>query len=145
MDALLRVLRTVDEHRFYMNAWVIKPTDQDGFTAEGRCGFAGCAIGHACQDPYFQALGLHLREILGMPQPLFIDGDGHARVGFNAAACMLDISVEVAECLFDPNAYIHIEPGIEFGTDIQPKHVIARIEEVMRADAERKGGQHGQI
>ena len=96
------------------------------------CGFAGCAMGHACQSPYFQQLGLRLMVHFDRCDIALHDGP-RTYFGFQAAAVVLGITENEAEHLFDPAAYSHIVPL----NHIKPKHVIARIEDFMRQQVAR--------
>jgi hypothetical protein len=71
-ERLLRVAHLlthkVKYEDFIMDTWVCVSDDGNGETSHseyvqervdaGECGFAGCAVGHASQDPVLQAEGL---------------------------------------------------------------------------------------
>lgn len=93
---------------FDMSTWV---------SGDNKCGFAGCAVGHACYDKRFNDIGLHMAY--GMPQ----FGTNHR---WYAVQDFFGIDREIASILFHPRYY---EGSDEF--DIKPEQVVCRILELL--------------
>lgn len=74
---------------------------------DGFCGTSACAIGHACLDPRFNALGLTLRPArndMCWPDPEFIDGPFQHH-GWPAVKVFFDLSEGQAHYLFLDERY----------------------------------------
>jgi len=82
------------------------------------CGFAGCAIGWACTDPKFQAMGLEITKFPYKMVPQFEDA-----TGFHAVMRFFDLGPGEADYLFDEDRY----PWMEWG----PDEVARRIRQVV--------------
>jgi hypothetical protein len=91
-----------------------------------QCGTTCCALGWACLDPHFQEEGLYIRTDADVPT--FED-----EVGCKAAATFFDISFDQATRVFIPESYepFFEELNLKRPEDIQPKHVIDRINELL--------------
>lgn len=93
--------------KFDMGRWCAKDSNDDGNdTDKNICGTAGCAVGHAMFDPWFNREGLG-RESEN-DSPLFLefdtygeDFDAKAYIGFNAVQKFFGLNhVDAAEALF---------------------------------------------
>ncbi len=62
---------------------------------ESECGTIACAVGHACDIPEFQALGLHYDE-----EPIY-----NGRNNWDAVADFFSLTREESEILFHYGAY----------------------------------------
>lgn len=151
---LAAVLESVPEHRFTLTTWAVEPDeDYDPETGEvlpvplslpagercdriaaelaadevhlGHCGFAGCAVGWATQDPVLKAEGLRLS---GMRSPLF-DHYDH----WHAVREFFDLSTPQADDLFNVSGYN--EPHTP-QLDPHPSVVAAKIREFVAGRAE---------
>ena len=102
-DILANVKQNQPEN-FYMPQWIHPHVDLyyllQGDSPE-ECGFAGCAMGHACIDPTFMAMGLHFHRDRG---PEFVTEDGVKR-NFGAAMAFFELSEAEADFLFYPLTY----------------------------------------
>ena len=119
---LLRVLRKVRDEKksFRMDRWWV----------QGECGTAGCAIGYACQDPWFIERYLVLVKYGKAPDwvynieyldPRFkYDYEGHYPEDHHAVAKFFQISKDHVHMLFYPDGYEVFPVSVE--------HVIFKIE-----------------
>lgn len=87
------------------------------------CGFAACALGHACLDPRFNAQGLALEHF---GAPIF-----NGAPNINAATNFFEIDYPTARYLFIPDTYPRVAPTI------MPADVIARIDILLETADER--------
>lgn len=97
---LARYLQKVPRRRFKMSLWG-EGTVAKSY-AEG-CGFAGCAMGHACFIPSFKTAGLRLKldgKGLNDNPNWTIAIKGRRLMSFDVAACLFEISRDQAEWLF---------------------------------------------
>jgi hypothetical protein len=94
--------------------------------AAGHCGFAGCAVGHATQDPVLRAEGLKLDGLgfpglVGSPYPDNV-------YPWRAVEKFFDLTAEESELLFDIHSYSGGPSDIS-PYDPPPQEVAARIRE----------------
>lgn len=102
---------------FDIETWAEEVTNSNGKT----CGYSACAVGHACFDPRFQALGLAMdRNTI----PMLIDGDINYR--WDAVCRLFDINIDTAKSLFLDKNY---ENYIKF--HIKPGQVKSRVDELL--------------
>lgn len=107
---------------FNLNVWA-DTTDPDH-----ACGFAACAIGHACMDARFNELGLCLFWREGTKTPIYLADQEE----WKAVHEFFDLGPELAWPLFDPNRYTYDERR-------DPAAVRARIETLLlRHSKERR-------
>lgn len=113
-DHLDNVVAALPPERFDMEVWGFRETLETTAT-EPACGFAGCAMGHACNIPQLRALGLtmnwgptHLAGIITY----------RGRCSFVAVMDLFETSYADAEYLFDSGAY---------SESVQPSDVSKRI------------------
>lgn len=79
----------------------IKHFDLETWVSKSDCGFSACAVGHACFDPRFQALGLTAE---GNKPVLNSDSLGY-HIMWNAVEKLFDIKYDTALLLFMPSSY----------------------------------------
>jgi hypothetical protein len=99
--------------------------------AAGHCGFAGCAVGHATQDPVLQAEGLTLASPYRYAGPMCANGNGHA-ADWAAVEVFFGLTGAEAHHLFMLESYSEDrERDSEYGEwfDPHPHQVAARIRE----------------
>lgn len=85
-------------HRFDMIDWLdnVRPD----------CGFAACAVGHACLDARFNALGLYmLWNGPGQSHHPFYVVKGHTHVSWAAVGRFFDLTPTEEDRLFDGDKY----------------------------------------
>lgn len=103
---------------------------------EDFCGTSACAVGHACLDPRFNALGLtlywpELRRSMAMPVPDFIDGPFGYR-DWAAVKAFFDLSEHQAHYLFLDDRY-------EAGVRTTAKMVQERVDQFLADNADLEG------
>lgn len=119
LQHLVEILqRITDESTFDMRAW--------------SCESAACAVGHACMDPLFNQEGLYFAIDISGDAPRYFPRYGRLSV-FPAVREFFGLSIEDAHHLFHSLSY-----NLGGGREVRPKHVIARIEDVMRRDIESR-------
>lgn len=111
---LILVLEQVEKlgRKFDMGVWWAQ--------LDHECGTSACALGWACQDPWFLSKGLHLNEL---KEPQF----GTNRT-LDAAAAFFDIDINASLELFNPTTW-----DIPW-KDIKPQHVIDRIKNLLESE-----------
>jgi hypothetical protein len=82
------------------------------------CGFAGCAVGWACTDPRFQAMGLKVDRERHKVAPRYGDALGH-----HAVMRFFALDPDTADYLFAEDRYPWMEDG--------PLEVARRIRQVV--------------
>lgn len=91
----------MDAHQplaFGLREWIMA-------TSENTCGYAACAIGHACLDKRFTEAGLCTASASMAPRY-------HENFGWSAVAAFFDIGVREASRLFSPR------PGVGTPQDV---------------------------
>ncbi|MNC33630.1 hypothetical protein D3C76_102910 [compost metagenome] len=101
---------------FNLSHWVEMEYNQAGDT----CGYSACAVGHACFDPRFQALGL--RMVDGIPTIPSMGGIDD----WEAIDELFGITQETAEHLFYKRNYLGWD---RYG--VQPGQVKSRVDELL--------------
>lgn len=112
---------------FNLNVWA--------GTTQG-CGFAACAVGHACLDKRFNDLGLHIQftgASSGFPR---YDGVGHTNTddSWHHVAEFFKLFTSEAVHLFNPVSYRHGRYSVE-PEPIRVEEVIARVEQALANQA----------
>lgn len=108
-------LLSVRPDRFDMSTWCKRKET-------ARCGFAGCAAGHAAHSKLFPGLQLlaeKKRDPAGQLKLLYVH-EGHVLHAYEGLAVLFDVATDEAEYFFDPMEYS--------GLNIPPKRVANRIE-----------------
>ena len=115
---LADILENVPPERFGLLTW----------SRETPCGFAGCAVGWATQDPEFQAEGLVMGAVAtwGLSTPVSVPVFGQT-AGWDAVQGFFGIGHGTALTLFDLTSYPE-EDGRP-----TPAQVAARIRGVVRS------------
>jgi hypothetical protein len=141
LKELIKVLKAVKpntKHRkFDMSNWFVTKvtppemkfkSNGDCVMTEGFCQTSACALGHAALHPKFQKQGLHVNFSPPDMQGGELEADSTVVFGehcnVDAGAAFFGIERSEACTLFDP-----VEYEVD---DIKPKHVIKRIEELLR-------------
>lgn len=103
---------------------------------QAECGFAGCFMGWAAHQQWFDPFGLKLRlyDDNGRRTPhLKIDGSSGTSEHTVACTCvadLFDITTAALNCIILPDKYV----GFESGSDIEPRHVIERLQFLLSTD-----------
>lgn len=108
---------------FNLENWVEMETNEQG----KNCGYSACAVGHACFDPRFQALGLSMtatEDGAGKPQYL---GCSH----WPAVSALFGVNVDQARVLFLERSY---DGYTKHG--VKPGQVKSRIDELLHIGIE---------
>lgn len=140
LNKLVELLESLEPESFDLRSWVLKYNhvliDESPQLVEDHienpCGTVACAIGWACLNPDFNALGLKLDNSpaeLGEPT-YYCPTDEWQYSGFRAVAKFFDIGYENAEYLFLQQ---------EYGEKVATKdEVIARIKEYILINSGEK-------
>lgn len=104
--------------------------------SEGNhCGFAACAVGHACLDPRFNALGLYLDGQLTAPRYSECSAD-HRWDSWSNVKEFFDIPARMARWLFNSISYRGVK---EDWRHVRVEEVIARVEQALAEQAAADG------
>jgi len=119
-EALKQLIRVLEEVETLQ-----KPLDMSVWmrTSTHTCGTAGCALGYAAKDSWFNDRNLHLEEAPCDAAFPVLGEELDSPVGFEAAELLFSISPEQTLYIFDAS-YYHQNP-------ILPSHVIARVRELL--------------
>lgn len=119
LQTLANHLKTIVCEEFDLSYWY----------KENDCGSVACAVGHGCNIPEFQNLGLRMAfdptqtSVYFRYVPRFED-----KKGFNAIEAFFEISDDMAEWLFDASYYL-----VDHASEVTPAMVVDRIQEVIAA------------
>lgn len=109
---------------FNLENWVEMETNEQG----KNCGYSACAVGHACFDPRFQALGLSMKP--GHETPMFFDKGVYFHQ-WGAVSTLFGISIDQARVLFLERSY---DGYTKHG--VKPGQVKSRIDELLHIGIE---------
>lgn len=137
MLALADYLETVPEANFEMDRWFFS-WDKPMFWHGPECGTVACAMGHACDMPLFQGLGLNMRietwEDGSRHGFIRIEGEPSVLDGFEAAVRLFGITDPQAQDLFSV-FYETDYTGEEQRGDNSPAGVAGRLREFVKEHA----------
>lgn len=116
---LAQYLRTVPAPSFRMSNWAHEPAYSGNRVSGDRlveiehisqplneCGFAGCAVGHACSIKAFRRAGLSLvRDWQGIDGSADVTPVFRGKRSFAAAEYFFSITYDEAQRLFSPDTY----------------------------------------
>lgn len=136
MQLMLTMLKEIRDQPksdvvFNLTVWASPLSEVGDFTIaasdgrifpEGFCGTVACAVGHACLDPRFNSLGLHLDTDRRQPLPAYEGAED-----WDAVEQFFDIDDETAEHLFYRTTY----PDDE---DTNISQVIKRVEKAIEEE-----------
>ena len=103
---------------FNLESWVEQQYDEKGKT----CGFSACAVGHACYDPRFQALGL-VMDHRNRPSLPAMSNDFN---NWDAVMALFEINEDTAHNLFIDAHYVGYA---KYG--VKPGQVKSRVDELL--------------
>lgn len=103
----------------------------ESWVDQTECGYSACAVGHACYDRRFQALGLAFNPAMDVPvlitKSMAIEGYMTKQsTRWDAVSELFGISVETGKTLFLDDYY---SGYVRYG--VSPKRVKARVEELL--------------
>lgn len=104
--------------------------DLESWVDSNPCGYSACAVGHACFDKRFQALGLSFKKEIPVLTVKHPSVEGHVTLTetrWDAVSCLFEISVDAARTLFLDK---HYTGYIKYG--VSAKRVKSRVDELLQ-------------
>lgn len=139
MLALADYLESVPEANFDMGAWHITWQGAARVYQGPECGTVACAMGHACDMPLFQDLGLRLTRTLVTDRETYadvgIEGRDDVRDGYEAAEVLFGITDAQSQDLFSTFYEYEDVWSDEVEGDNSPKGVAGRLREFVKEHA----------